>query len=579
MELIFLVILAALIFEYINGFHDTANSIATVVSTKVLTPRQAVVLAAMTNLAGAMLGTAVAKTISSGLVDAKVVTITSELLVCALAGAITWNLITWWFGMPSSSSHALIGGLCGAALAAAQGDWKAIIWSQPDPANWVKSGGLLYKVILPMFSSPLGGFLLGFLIMGLLYLVITLAKLSPRIVNMTFGKAQILSAGAMGVMHGTNDAQKTMGIIALALMAGTATGTFDNLPGWLRWLYYPEQGAAIQEAYNRLGEMARDGRGLPQSNANAVRDLTHAAKNKNLNAQYNLGLLYWEGKGVPANYKEAASLVEKAAEKGHHAAQLKLAQFYKDGIGVTKDAAKAEAWLALAATNQNVVPKTPFAFRKIKEQPANSVEALAWLRAKAEKNNADAQVNLGVIYATGKGVPENMPEALRWFEKAAAFKHPDALFNMGLMHALGKGAPQNNTEAAKWFHAAAKTEGIKLWIKVICALVMAAGTAAGGWRIIKTLGHKMVKLQPINGFAAETSSATMIFLATTLGIPVSTTHNISAAIMGVGCARRFNAIKWPVVERMVWAWVLTIPITGALAYLLVRCSQFLGWIK
>ena len=120
---------------------------------------------------------------------------------------------------------------------------------------------------------------------------------------------------------------------------------------------------------------------------------------------------------------------------------------------------------------------------------------------------------------------------------------------------------------------------IATWIKVVCALVMAAGTAAGGWRIIKTLGHKMVKLHPINGFAAETSSATMIGLATWLGIPVSTTHNISAAIMGVGFAKRANAIKWTVVERMIWAWILTIPVSALIAYLLVRLLMSVGWIS
>ncbi|HXS69740.1 MAG TPA: inorganic phosphate transporter, partial [Candidatus Polarisedimenticolia bacterium] len=120
---------------------------------------------------------------------------------------------------------------------------------------------------------------------------------------------------------------------------------------------------------------------------------------------------------------------------------------------------------------------------------------------------------------------------------------------------------------------------IATWIKVVCALTMASGTAAGGWRIIRTLGHKMVKLHPINGFAAETSSAAVIFAATLLGIPVSTTHNISAAIMGVGAAKRFNAIKWSVVERMVWAWVLTIPVSGALAYGLVELSRLLGWVS
>jgi inorganic phosphate transporter, PiT family len=357
MTLILTVILVALIFEYINGFHDTANSIATVVSTKVLTPREAIVLAASTNLVGAMYGTAVAKTISSGLLDSKIFSMTNDVLICALLGGIIWNLITWYFGLPSSSSHALIGGLCGGAVAAAQNNWSVIIWSVPDPETWYKGKGLLWKVIIPMVTSPACGFILGFLIMAVLYIV--LQRMRPQMVNNIFGKLQILSAGSMGFMHGTNDAQKTMGIIALALLAGTKAGDFENLPGWLSFLHTPE----------------------------------------------------------PAKGKELE---------------------------------------------------------------------------------------------------------------------------------------------------------IALWIKVVCALTMAAGTAAGGWRIIRTLGHKMVKLQPINGFAAETSSSAVIFTATTLGIPVSTTHNISAAIMGVGAAKKFSAVKWGVVEKMVWAWILTIPVSGGLAYLFVR---------
>lgn len=357
MALVLTVLLVALAFEYINGFHDTANSIATVVSTKVLTPRQAVVLAAMTNLLGALWGTAVAKTISSGLIDSKMVAMTSDIIICALLGAIIWNLLTWWLGLPSSSSHALIGGLCGSALAASHNNWSVIIWAQPDSHHWYQGKGLLWKVIVPMITSPLAGLILGFIFMAALYIGLRNAR--PMRVNRFFNRAQIFSAGAMGFMHGTNDAQKTMGVIALTLLSATRAGHLDGLPVWLSFLHTPEP---------------------------------------------------------------------------------------KPGVDLE----------------------------------------------------------------------------------------------------------------------------IRMWIKVVCALTMAAGTAVGGWRIIKTLGHKMVKLHPINGFAAEASSATVILAATHLGIPVSTTHNISAAIMGVGAARRLNAIKWTVVERMVWAWILTIPVTAILAYLLVK---------
>src|SRR5580658_10418514 len=155
MVLIFTVIVVALAFEYINGFHDTANSIATVVSTKVLTPRQAVILAATTNLFGAMLGTKVAATITPGLVDSNMISMTSDVTICVLLGAIAWNLITWWFGLPSSSSHALIGALCGAALAASHNRWNVIIWAQSSSVHWYLGTGLLWKGIGPMFLSPL----------------------------------------------------------------------------------------------------------------------------------------------------------------------------------------------------------------------------------------------------------------------------------------------------------------------------------------------------------------------------------------------------------------------------------------
>ncbi|MBK1717088.1 inorganic phosphate transporter [Thiocystis violacea] len=371
LTLLLTVILTALVFEYINGFHDTANSIATVVATKVLTPMQAVALAATTNLLGALWGTAVAKTIASGLLDQTVVEVSSQLILCALAGGIVWNLATWFVGLPSSSSHALIGGLCGAAVAATDLQWSAVIWSEPaDP--WYKGAGVLWKVVVPMVSSPLLGFTAGFLAMGLLFALLWamarrggwLQRLArPRWVNAFFGKAQLGSAAYMGLAHGLNDAQKTMGIIALALLSAHQAGTLEILPAWLTWLRPSE----------------------------------------------------------------------------------------------------------------------------------------------------------------------------------AAIAHGD----------------------------------IDTWIKVTCALTMAAGTAVGGWRIIKTLGHKIVRLHPIHGFAAETAAASVITLASSLGIPVSTTHNISAAILGVGAAKRFSAIRWTVVERMLWAWILTIPAAGGIAFGLFKLLQVL----
>ncbi|MBI2497930.1 MAG: inorganic phosphate transporter, partial [Opitutae bacterium] len=216
MTIFLIVLLAALVFEYINGFHDAANAIATVVSTKVLTPRQAIVLAASFNLIGALMGTAVASTIGKGLVDTSVVTMVT--IFSALTGAIVWNLVTWWVGLPSSSSHALIGGLCGAALASAGDNWSVLHWSD----------GLWPKVVLPMITSPVAGFVVGAMLMLLLTMLIH--RLRPRVVNSVFGKLQLVSAGFMAHSHGSNDAQKTMGIIALALFTGTKSGAFDHLP-------------------------------------------------------------------------------------------------------------------------------------------------------------------------------------------------------------------------------------------------------------------------------------------------------------------------------------------------------------
>lgn len=219
MLLIISVLLIALVFEYLNGFHDTANAIATIVATKVLTPCQAIVLAATCDLLGALAGTAVASTIATGLVDVEAVA--ADTLLCALLAGVTWNLLTWWLGLPSSSSHALIGGLCGAALASSNNSWSVIKWSTFDPATHVQTG-LWPKVVLPMVAAPVCGVLAGLLVMTLF--MVLFRRLRPMMAKAVVGRLQWLSASWMSFGHGMNDAQKAMGIIALALYTATHRG-------------------------------------------------------------------------------------------------------------------------------------------------------------------------------------------------------------------------------------------------------------------------------------------------------------------------------------------------------------------
>ena len=318
--LLILVVVTALIFDYITGFHDAANAVATVVSTGVLPLRTAILLAALLNFVGALSGTAVASTIGRGLVASDEVTQT--VVLSALLGAIAWNLFTWYFGIPSSSSHALVGGLVGAGLARAG-------------VRAIQVEGLL-KIVQSLILSPLVGFALGFLLM--IAILWACRRSRPSKLSPVFRRLQILSAGFMAISHGSNDAQKTMGIITMSLVA---------------------YGAIDQES------------------------------------------------------------------------------------------------------GRFVVPT---------------------------------------------------------------------------------------------------------WVILACALAMGLGTMAGGVRIIKTMGTKIIDLKPIHGFAAETAAAITILSASHMGLPVSTTHVITGSIMGVGASQRVSAVRWGVTARILWAWVLTIPISAGVSW-------------
>jgi PiT family inorganic phosphate transporter len=310
------VVLLAVSFDYSNGFHDTANAIATSVATRALSPRYAILMAASFNFIGAFAGTAVAKTIGNGLVDET--TTTQAVIAAALVGAVAWNLITWQQGLPSSSSHALIGGLLGATTIAAG-------------TGAIKVDGIVNKVLIPMLTSPLLGFAIAFVLMLALYWIFRSAKRKPM--GVRFRRLQIGSAAFMAFAHGSNDAQKTMGIITLALFSA---GVIDEFT-------------------------------------------------------------------------------------------------------------------------------VPF------------------------------------------------------------------------------------------------------WVIVVSATALSAGTAVGGWRIMRTMGQRVAKLEPVHGFAAETTAASILLATAHFGMPVSTTQVISGAIMGVGSSQGVRGVRWGVARTILLAWVLTIPAAGLLA--------------
>jgi len=322
-----LVVGAALIFDYVNGFHDTANAIATCISTRALSVKAAIIMAAGLNFAGAMISTKVASTIGKGIVDP--VNVTQMVVLAGIIGAIIWDLITWYYGLPSSSSHAIIGGLMGAVIAHA--GTTALHWKG------------LEKIVLALVLSPFVGTTLGFFFM--VVMMWCFRNKSPHTLNRGFRRLQILSAAVMAFSHGTADAQKSMGVITLALVSYGYLSTF-------------------------------------------------------------------------------------------------------------------------------VVPT---------------------------------------------------------------------------------------------------------WVMIACATAMALGTAAGGWRIIKTVGRDFVKLQPVHGFCVETASAGVILGASAFGLPTSTTHVITSAILGVGLSKRMSAVNWTIAYRILTAWVLTIPASGLVAYVTYMVlSPFLG---
>jgi PiT family inorganic phosphate transporter len=425
MELLIIIIILALIFDYINGFHDAANSIATVVSTKVLSPFQAVAWAAFFNAVVLLLcqnkllgfefkvADAVAKIVKTESIDLYVI-------LAGLIAAIIWNLFTWWFGIPSSSSHTLMGGFAGAAIAKAGFSVLADI-------------SKIYQTIAFIFLAPLIGLLLAYI---LTVIILHLFKRSnPSKADSWFRKLQLASSAAFSLGHGSNDAQKVMGIIAAAILVFNAQ-------------------------QKKIGK-------------------EHIADWNNVQKVYKIDTTYY-------------------------------------------------------ALNEHQL-----------------------------------------IADTINGKPFYIAEALFFEHKGKAkSKHELAIKDYDLIKTINKngmlyyGAPQENFVTVESFKPKSEIAKIPSWIQYACFLAIALGTLSGGWKIIKTMGTKITKVTPLEGVAAETAGAITLYATQAFGIPVSTTHTITGSIIGVGLSKRLSAVRWGVTLSLLWAWILTIPVSGAIGALI-----------
>jgi PiT family inorganic phosphate transporter len=459
--LVFIAVFVALVFTYTNGFHDTANAIATVVGTKVLTPRQAIMLAAVTNLIGSFFGLAVAKTVSSGLVEGQFVT--QEILICALTAAIFWNLLTWWFGMPSSSTHALVGSLVGAALAGAVG----------------------VNAIKPLVDK----------------------------------QGQPVSAWTAAVKWNEVKDKKEKKLV-------------EPTP----------------EALRALGEGIRT-------------NGTHTLKLGSDSVQ----LVVFSGR-----VKQVETGIKTNGDKSGLLYKVLIPMVSSPVMGFLCGLIVMGALYTILRSWRPVTVGRIFG----KLQLVSSAY-MGFSHGMNDATKCMGIITLALVAATNKGLFDHLPGWASWL----VTREGSDPFKLSLGDTLMSWLPGFLQFGYMPKPVDATSQGIANWVVVVCALTMAVGTAAGGWRIIKTLGHKMVKLQPVHGFAAETTAASVLAVCASLGMPVSTTHSITTSIMGVGCAKRFSALRLKVVERIIWAWIMTLPVTGFVAFGLVWLGHQIGWIR
>jgi inorganic phosphate transporter, PiT family len=574
MTLLIIIIALALIFDYINGFHDAANSIATVVSTKVLTPFQAVLWAALFNTVAFWIfkDHAVANSISKTVFKEF---ITLPVIFSGLLAAIFWNLLTWWYGIPSSSSHTLIGGFAGAAIAHAL-SVKGIHFS------WAKivDSDTIIKTILFIFLAPLIG-----IVTSMFITIVTIMRniwfRIGIIVVTTLLTAFLFDYFENSKMN--ENAQKFYGIDKYKKEVATLKSELTNLNG------YGETDTILSKKLQLTEEKLTKATASFNSVHPFIENFDNTSANYIAKVAKDSG---WLDQIAVSKLKDAARnandfLVLEAVAPENDAAKKE----YDKAKVITEDY-KAPVKLFLAGTisvdstvtllNQ-IYPIQPKNIDKVKAKLTNfNIE-----KTFAEEiDKADNTMIVNGIYGTALifiliylyvekiKTPNalsvgNMFKKLQLFSSAAfSIGHGgnDAQKVMGIIGAalIASGSIQDFASLPNW-------------VPIACYLAIGLGTMSGGWKIVKTMGSKITKVTPLEGVAAETAGAFTLFFTGQMGIPVSTTHTITGSIIGVGATKRLSAVRWGVTTNLLWAWILTIPVSGALAaitYFIVKF--FLG---
>lgn len=548
MELLIIVIALALIFDFINGFHDAANSIATIVSTKVLTPFQAVMWAAFFNFIAFLIfkDHAVANTIGKTVYSDF---ITLPVILSGLLGSIIWNLLTWWYGIPSSSSHTLIGGFAGAALC------HAFITKGFIPVNEIIDSAKVTKIVFFIFLAPIIGMLI-----SIFYTLVFIQLKTWLKVGILVATSMLLYFVFLGFQN-----NKIAENISKFFKVDKYKYEIEVKHNYdvVKKLEKAKLNAKNCEAYISLYE-SKGAETVVDSIANKI-DLSDAAISKTgdkVSVYFKLEMLKYKSKNNPSfefQYNEAKLIVDS------------IKQIVKNNYKNGNDTLLAAIYASFGKEIRDKDKFSKAVIIDIKKELKKEIE-------KADNKYLRIAIIISLlIFALSFIYTEKIKER-------TVSRTVNAYKKMQLMSsaAFSIGHGGNDAQKVMGIIAAALITSGNLtdiksmpdWVPLSCYLAIGLGTLSGGWRIVKTMGSKITKVTPLEGVSAETAGATTLFLTEQMGIPVSTTHTITGSIVGVGLVKGVSSVKWGVTISLLWAWVLTIPVTAILAAFIYFFVQF-----